>query len=313
MNATAPFLARLGTLADPSRGRILRLLDAHELSVSELCGAVQLPQSTVSRHLKVLGEEGWVVSRSDGPSRFYRLAPRLDRASRSLWALVRAELAADPEGAQDEVRARQQLEQRRVRSREFFSTVAGQWDALRDELLGARAGLIGLLGLLQEDLVVGDLGCGTGAVSAELAPFVSRVIAVDASKAMLAAARRRLGDRTNVELRAGELEALPLTDGELDAAVMSLVLPYLPEPGAALAEAHRVLKPGGRLLIVDMMAHGRSEYRERLGHVWQGFDEGQLRAWLEGVGFDGVRWTALPPDPHVRGPVLFAAAAMRAV
>src|SRR5690606_10808799 len=141
-------------------------------------------------------------------------------------------------------RATQVLSERRTRSQEFFSSAAGQWDALRAELFGAHAGLAGLLALMDDDLVIGDLGCGTGAVSAELAPYAGRVIAVDESRAMLSAARRRLHDCDNVELRSGALEALPIEDGELDAAVMSLVLHYVPEPVAVLSEARRALKPG---------------------------------------------------------------------
>ncbi|HSJ26172.1 MAG TPA: metalloregulator ArsR/SmtB family transcription factor [Longimicrobiales bacterium] len=302
---------RLGSLADSTRTRLLLLLARHELSVGELCGAVQLPQSTVSRHLKVLGDEGWLATRAEGPSRFYRLSPRLDEAARRLWQVVRQELAGRPESAQDEARAQQVLQQRRTRSREFFSTAAGQWDAVRAELFGARGGLAGLLALLGDDLVIGDLGCGTGAVSSELAPFAGRVIAVDESKAMLSAARRRLQPFANVELRTGSLESLPVEPGELDAALISLVLHYVPEPARALAEAHRALRPGGRLVVVDMQEHGRAEYREQYGHVWQGFGEAQVRGWLEEAGFTGVRWHGLAPDPSAKGPVLFAASAAR--
>jgi ubiquinone/menaquinone biosynthesis C-methylase UbiE/DNA-binding transcriptional ArsR family regulator len=302
---------RLGSLADATRTRLLLLLARHELSVSELCGAVQLPQSTVSRHLKVLADEGWLATRAEGPSRYYRLAPRLDAAARRLWQVVQAEVAAGPEAAQDEARARDLLARRRSRSQEFFTSVAGQWDAVRAELFGAGAGLAGLLALLDEDWVVGDLGCGTGVVAAELAPFVGRVVAVDESRAMLAAARRRLAGQGNVELRAGELEALPVADGELDAAVLSLVLHYLPEPVRALAEAARALRPGGRLVVVDMAAHGRAEYTERLGHVWQGFTEAQLRGWLEEAGYARVTWRALPSQPGAKGPLLFVAGARR--
>jgi SAM-dependent methyltransferase len=270
-----------------------------------------LPQSTVSRHLKVLGDEGWLSTRSEGPSRFYRLTPRLDGTARRLWGVVRDELAGRPESAQDEARAQQALQARRARSQEFFTTAAGQWDAVRAELFGARGGLAGLLGFLADDLVVGDLGCGTGAVTAELAPFAGRVVAVDGSKAMLSAARRRLQPLENVELRHGALESLPVEGDALDAALMSLVLHYVPEPALALAEAHRVLRPGGRLVVVDMMEHGRGEYREQYGHVWQGFGEAQVRGWLEEAGFAGVRWHGLAPDPSAKGPVLFAASAVK--
>src|SRR5690606_18961602 len=113
--------------------------------------------------------------------------------------------------------------------------------------------------------------CGTGPVSAALAPFVARVIAVDNSTAMLAAARRRLAGAGNVELRRGDLEALPIEDADLDAATLTLVLPYLPEPERALAEVARVLRPGGRVLVTDVLPHDREQYRQQLGHQWLGF------------------------------------------
>jgi SAM-dependent methyltransferase len=304
---------RLGSLADGTRTRLLLLLDRCELSVGELCAAVQLPQSTVSRHLKVLGDEGWLATRSEGPSRYYRLSARLDDGAQRLWEVVRGELAGRPESAQDEARARDAVARRRSRSQEFFSTAAGQWDALRAELFGARAGLGGLLALLPDDLVVGDLGCGTGLVSYELAPYAGRVIAVDESQEMLSAARRRLADHVHVEVRAGTLEALPIPEGALDAAVLSLVLHYVVDPARALAEAERVLRPGGRLVVVDMVAHGRAEYREQMGHAWQGFEESQLRGWLEDAGFTGVRWRALAPDAQAKGPLLFAASGTKRV
>ena len=307
MNQTHPEIhARLGSLADAARTRLLLLLSHHELSVGELCAAVQLPQSTVSRHLKVLLDEGWVVTRAEGPSRYYRLA-RLDATAKRLWQVVRDDLADSPESAQDEARAQQALSQRRTRSQEFFTTAAGQWDALRAELFGAHAGFAGLLALLDERWIVGDLGCGTGTVSATLAPHVARVIAVDESRPMLTAARHRVAQHDNVELRAGKLESLPIADASLDAAVLSLVLHYVGEPIAALSEARRVLKPGAKLIVVDMMAHGRAEYREQMGHVWQGFTREQMVAWLEEAGLTRVRWTPLPPEADVRGPVLFVA------
>jgi ubiquinone/menaquinone biosynthesis C-methylase UbiE len=300
----------LSAVADPIRSRLLLLLDRHELTVGELCMATRLPQSTVSRHLKVLSDEGWVDVRADGASRYYRMSV-LDDSARQLWTAVQVQVATAVESAEDEARAQEALGARRSRSQEFFASAAGQWDSMRRELFGARFELGALIDLLEESWIVGDLGCGTGQLAATVAPVVSRVIAIDESPEMLEAARRRLGDTANVDLRAGSLEALPIEDGTLDAAVMMLVLHHLAEPVRALREAARVLRPGGRLLVVDMAAHTREEYRERMGHVWLGFPAEQLERWFTDAGFRAVRVRRLPLDPDARGPLLQAASGRR--
>jgi ubiquinone/menaquinone biosynthesis C-methylase UbiE/DNA-binding transcriptional ArsR family regulator len=309
--ADVTILDRLTALADSTRSRLLLLLDRQELTVSELCQVLQLPQSTVSRHLKLLSDDGWVVARADGTSRRYTAAPSLDPAAKRLWQLVRGQVAEDVTAEQDAERLRSVLAERRTRSEEFFSTSAGQWDALRSELFGQRAELVALPGLLEDDWVVGDLGCGTGQLTASLAPYVGRVIAVDRSRAMLAAARARLPELANVDLRQGELESLPIGDAELDAAVLFLVLHYLAEPVRAMAEARRVLKPGGRLLVVDMTPHAREEYRQTMGHLWQGFSNEQVTGWLAEAELEGVRYRILPADPRAKGPALFSVTARR--
>ena len=302
---------RLSALADATRSRLLLVLEQHELTVGELCAVVQLPQSTVSRHLKTLGSEGWVVSRAEGTSRQYRIVQPLEAPARRLWQVVREQISEGEPAARDSQRLRTVLADRRLKSEEFFSSAAGQWDALRSELFGRRADLTALLGLIDERWTVGDLGCGTGQMTEALAPFVHRVVAVDASRAMLAAARKRLAHTPNVELRHGELESLPIDDGELDAAVLFLVLHYVVDPAAVLAEVRRVLAPGGRLLVVDMMPHEREEYRQQMGHLWQGFSNEQLAAWLRDAGFGVTHYRQLPADPQAKGPLLFAATAKK--
>ncbi|HEX9939940.1 MAG TPA: metalloregulator ArsR/SmtB family transcription factor [Longimicrobium sp.] len=310
MNTLAPpqIFERMSALADSTRSRLLMVLERQELTVGELCAVLQLPQSTVSRHLKTLSDEAWVTSRAEGTSRRYRMSgDRLEPAARRLWTLVREQVSTLPWADQDTQRLRSVLAQRSTRSQEFFSTAAGQWDRLREELFGRRADLLGLLGLMDPAWTVGDLGAGTGQVSASLAPFVRRVVAVDSSAAMLGSARARLAGVDNVELRAGELEALPVDDGELDAALLFLVLHYVAEPAAALAEARRALKPGGVLLVVDMAPHDRDDYRQAMGHVWLGFGAEQLEGWMRGAGLGAVRYVPLPADPAAKGPTLFAA------
>jgi ArsR family transcriptional regulator len=128
---------------------------------------------------------------------------------------------------------------------------------------------------------------------------------------MLQAARRRLRDLPNVQVRRGELEALPIADAELDAATLLLVLHHLPDPAAALAETRRVLKPGGRVVIADMLPHDHEEYRAQMGHVWLGFADDQLRRLLGAAGFDGIRIVPMPPAPESKGPALFVATGRR--
>jgi ArsR family transcriptional regulator len=181
---------------------------------------------------------------------------------------------------------------------------------MRLELFGRRAD-VALLGLLDESWTVADLGCGTGAVAQALAPFVRQVIAVDESSAMLGAARKRLHGAGNVDLRNGRLEALPLADGEVDVALLFLVLHYAAEPAKVIAEAVRVLRPGGRLLVLDMMPHDRQDLKQTMGHLWQGFDSKTLGGWMESAGLEGFRYNPLPADTEAKGPLLFAAVAKR--
>jgi SAM-dependent methyltransferase len=307
-----PFFDRLSALADPTRSRLLLLLDRHELTVGELCSALQLPQSTVSRHLKTLADEGWVTARAEGTSRRYAMpGSALEPGARRLWHLVRDQVGTMPSARHDLSRAEQVLLERRSTSQAFFTTRAGQWDKVRAELYGSRADLTPFAALLDPGWVVGDLGCGTGQTTASLAPYVGRVVAVDESSAMLSAARRRLADRENVELRSGRLEDLPVEDGELDAAILSLVLHFVVDPAAVFAESARALRPGGRLLVVDMVPHEREEYRVTMGHLWLGFESAQIGGWLEAAGFTDVRIVPLPPDPQAKGPGVFTARAVR--
>jgi ArsR family transcriptional regulator len=291
---------------------MLLLLDHHELTVTELCAVLQLPQSTVSRHLKTLLDADWVTSRREATSRYYTLL--LDGRGpsvRRLWTLLREQVGGSAAADQDARRLKAVLGRRQSKSREFFASAAGQWDKLRDELFGSASHLQALPGLLEPAWAVGDLGTGTGQVAAALAPFVRQVVAVDRSGEMLQAARRRLRDFANVEVRRGDLESLPLGNAELDAATLLLVLHHLPGPAEALREAARVLRPGGRLLICDMLPHAHEEYRREMGHVWLGFGEEQMSGMLRAAGFTGVRIVPLASNTAAKGPALFVASARR--
>jgi len=307
--ATTPaILDHLSALADTTRSRILLLLDRHELTVTELCSVMQLPQSTVSRHLKALADSAWVGGRAEGTSNLYAMTrDELDPAARRLWALVREQVGSSAAAVQDQRRLQIAIAERRAKSQEFFSSSAGQWDRVRDDLFGDRFHLAALAAFADSRWTIGDLGCGTGQVTAALAPFVARVIAVDASAAMLQAAKRRLQGLDNIELRRGELELLPIDNGLLDAATLMLVLHHVPDTSRALGEAARVIKPGGRLLLVDMLPHDRDSYRQQMGHVWLGFSDEHVRRMLTTAGFEDIRVVPLPPDARAKGPGVFVA------
>jgi ArsR family transcriptional regulator len=301
----------MGSLADPTRLRLLRLLDREELSVQELCEVLRLPQSTVSRHLKTLSDQGWLGSRRHGTQSFYRLAEPLDGGARRLWKVARAETDAWAASEQDDLRLEARLRARREGAQGFFAGAAGDWDKLRAELYGDAFTRAALLALLPAEWTVADLGCGTGALTSELAGVVSRVVAVDQSAAMLRAARRRCEGQPNVELHRAALESLPLADRSCDAALALLALGWVAALEPVLAEAARVLKPGGRLVIVDHARHADEEFLRRFGQSHPGFEPAPLLAALARAGLVDPTFRPIPPAPGAKGPALFVATARR--
>ncbi len=305
----------LAALGEPIRLRVLRLLEREELSVGELGRIVQLPQSTMSRHLKVLAEAGWTSRRSEGTATFYRLVlDDLPTHVRPLWMAIRDQLGntgPTAELAEDDRRLASVLGERREDSQSFFGRVAEKWDGYRNELFGSGFTGAALLSLLPPDLVIADLGCGTGNAAELLAPHARQVIAVDQSRPMLQAAQRRLRAATNVAFVEAAIESLPLPSGSVDAAVAILVLHHVDQPELALREVARVLRPGGMAVIVDMVAHERTEYRQKMGHRWLGFSEQAATGLLAGAGLKSVRFRHLASDTDARGPGLFVATGRR--
>lgn len=297
----------LEALAEPVRLRLVRILEGHELAVGEIVKVLQLPQSTVSRHLKVLSEAGLLAKRTAGTAALYRVVlDDLAMPVRALWMAVRDQV----DGSEDGRRLKAVLAERRLDSQAFFGRVAGEWDDLRARLFGADFTAKALLAMLPSNWVVADLGCGTGNVTELLAPHVERVVAVDLSQPMLDAAKLRLKEAGNVQFAAGSLDKLPLKDRSVDAAVCVLVLHHLSEPAKALGEMKRVLRAdrgGGLALIVDMVEHDRQEYRHTMGHSHLGFSAAAMETMLKQAGFDGVRVAVLPSDPEGKGPGLFVA------
>jgi len=306
------FVGRVEALADPTRLRLLRLLERHELGVTEMCEVLQLPQSTVSRHLKQLVDQSWLANRRRGTSNLYRLEPNLAPSAHKLWKTAREEVAVWPSTNQDERRLSHHLDERRNTSRSFFAGAAASWDAMRTQLYGGRFASLVPFALLPSSWCVADLGCGTGALCAELSPFVERVIGVDQSPAMLSAARRRLEGRANVELREGLLEALPIDEGACDAALLILTLTYVADPAAVLQELARILRPGGHAVIVDLLPHDREDFRRELGQQASGFGDSELGDLLHTAGLSCLRIQPIAPEPQAKGPALFIASCAKA-
>ena len=278
------------TLGDPTRVRILRLLEHEELAVQELMEVLGMAQSRVSRHLGILREAGLLKDRRDGTYVLYAFACPEEGPWREAWDLSLRTLADDPASERDRAALHRVIEARVHRSRNFFDAVGPEWDSLRkvwgDDLLRARA--IGRL--VPRDFTVVDVGTGTGTLALELAEAGVSVIAVDHSQTMIDATRAKLAGAgaERVELRQGEASALPLADAEADAALAHLVLQYLSEPAQAITEMARVVKPGGRVILVDFVAHDRAWMRAELGVVSMGFEPEAICNWLEAAGLREV-------------------------
>ena len=309
-------LARMGSLADPIRLRLLRLLERQELGVVELCDVLQLPQSTVSRHLKILADQGWLGQRRRGTARLYgMILDELDPDARDLWVVARDQTAGWATASQDALRLQRVLSERPADDggSAFFAGRSGEWDRLRAEFYGASFLAPALAALLPSTYTVADLGCGTGGLSADLAPHVGRVVGVDASADMLAAAAGRCAALDNVDLHRGDLADLPLDDAVADAAVMVLALSYVDDPAAALTEMSRVLKPGGKAVVVDLLPHDRDDLRRQMGQRRNGFDPADLSEMLADAGLADAAIRPLPPEPGAKGSALFLATASRRV
>jgi ArsR family transcriptional regulator len=302
------------TLADPTRIRILALLEAEELAVQDLMDVLGMPQSRVSRHLGILREAGLLRDRRDGTFVYYRFLPPENEAWRDAWALVRRARREDPTRGRDQLALARVIEARASRTRAWFDSVGPEWDALRkafnDDVLRAHA----IARLVPPGLRVADVGTGTGILAIELARLGLRVIAIDHSDAMLEAARRKLEAEavTGVELRRGEIAALPLRDAEVDAALAHMVLHYLPSPADGIREMARVVQPEGRIVVVDFVSHELDWMRQELGVLWLGFDLEDVRRWLLDAGLADVRIDAIATSARGRDlPAAFIASARK--
>jgi ArsR family transcriptional regulator len=277
--------------SDPTRIRILALLEREELAVQEIMEVLGMAQSRVSRHLAILREAGLLEDRRDGTYAFYRFAPPQKAPWRDTWALVVENLRGDATAERDAAALSRVMESRSERTRSFFDSVGPEWDALRkvfnDDALRAQA----VSRLLDPNLVVADIGTGTGILAIELARLGVRVIGIDHSSRMLDAARAKAAAEAGlqIEFRHGEASALPFSDGEVDAVFAHMVLHYLPSPSDAIAEMARVVKPGGTVVTVDFVPHQHEWMREELGVSWLGFSAEEVAGWFRAVGLVDFR------------------------
>ncbi|MCP5045375.1 MAG: metalloregulator ArsR/SmtB family transcription factor [bacterium] len=319
MPATADELQKVfKTLSDPTRIRILRLLEREQLVVHELMEVLGMAQSRVSRHLAILREAGLVVDRRDRTFVSYRMQPPKEPWWRDAWKLVRENLDGDSTAERDDAALARVIAGRGESSRSFFDIVGPEWDALRkvfnDDLVRARA----MTRLIDPEQKVADIGTGTGILAIELARLGVSVIGVDSSARMLDAARQNLAadefalDQL-IEFRQGDVHDLPLEDHEVDATFAHMVLQYLANPADAVAEMHRIVRPGGSIIVVDFVRHDLDWMREELGVQSLGFEIDQVRSWYDSLAMTDISIHTQDPATRVRDlPSTFIAAARRA-
>lgn len=271
-------------VSDKTRLRLLYVLRQYELNVNEIVLVVDMIQSGVSRHLKILLESGLLTSRRDG-SFIYYSAAKTD-AVHALISLVDQNFEKKEVIGQDLEKAREMIKIRQNRTKRFFKTVAPQWDRLKKEVIGQ----FDLNSIIKNKIVfhgnIADLGCGTGELIESLSQdSIHTLIGVDSSPEMLDQARSRLSGKDNAELRLGELEHLPMKNKEIDTAVMNMVLHHISQPELPIAEVYRVLKPGGMFVLSDFEKHDQEKINKIMGGSWFGFEKEKINTWLKEAGF----------------------------
>lgn len=275
-------------LGDDVRLRLLRVLAREQLNVKELTAILGIAQSGVSRHLGLLRKSGLVEERREGGYAYYSLRPQTDPVLHGVWQALEPQLTAepaDPELRADESRLHEVL---RLRKEDFLAHGSGSGQLVpgRSWAAWSRA-----LGHLLPPLVVVDAGCGEGYLTVEAAAWAARVIAVDRSREMLRRARQLARKRQldNITWKVGEIEALPLETDSADVVLLSQALHHAAHPAQAVADAARVVRPGGRVLVLDLRAHDQEWVRSRLGDQWLGFSDERLDSLLCQAGLVEVR------------------------
>ena len=280
------FVRTLKALADPLRLRILAAVAEEELTVGEVQEVVDSVQSSVSRNLAILRQAGFVQDRKKGTSVYFSARPEMPAPARDLFGSLRARLADIPERKTDQARLEATRRRRLQRSRDYFESVAGDWEHIRKSYFDDRVASLAIEKLLPRDLVLADIGCGTGSLTFELARFAKKVIGVDLSQHMLRRARSAAHERRlqNVEFRQGDALNLPLDSHRSDAAFCVMMLHFLAAPERAIVELCRITRPGGSVILVDLVGHEQQWMREQMAHRWLGFDRASVQGWFRDAG-----------------------------
>jgi ArsR family transcriptional regulator len=286
-------MAALRALSDPTRVRLLAVLTDEELTVAELVRVVDVPQPRVSTHLARLKEAGLALDRGSGQHRFYRIADgSMSQAARSAWEAVRSQLEGDPQVERDRQRRTAVLAARKG-GQSWIDRVAGSLD--RHYSPGRTWESLARALVLATDLGdVADLGAGDGAIAELLAPSAKSIYGLDKSARMVEAGRERLrrAQLSHVKLEQGDMHHVPLADATVDFVLLQQSLQYAEDPQRVLAEASRILRPGGRGLVVTLAAHKHDEVRSGYGHVHLGFRPAQLSRFAERAGLEVVHTTS---------------------
>jgi len=272
-------------LSDKTRLRLLIVLQQYELNVNEIVLVVDMIQSGVSRHLKILLESGLLTSRKDGSFIYYSAAK--NSVVKTIVSMVDQSGEKEAIAQKDLEKSQEMIKIRQNRTKRFFKTVAPQWDRLKKEVLGDfdLNAMIKKQGPFHGN--ISDLGCGTGELIEILSKESSqKLIGIDSSPEMLEQARLRFSGTGNAELRLGELEHLPMKNQEIDTAVMNMVLHHISQPERPIAEVYRVLKPGGLFILSDFEKHDQEKIKQIIGGSWLGFEKEKITNWLKNNGFN---------------------------
>jgi ubiquinone/menaquinone biosynthesis C-methylase UbiE len=280
------FVRTLKALADPMRLRVLAAVTEEELTVGEVQEVVDSVQSSVSRNLAILRDAGFVQDRKEGTNVYFSARQDMPEPARELFASLQARLPELPEAEGDRARLEECRRRRRHRSQAYFESVAGDWERIRKSYFDDRVASLAIEKLLPRNLVVADIGCGTGSLTFELARFAEKVIGVDLSPQMLRRARNLAKETQlhNVEFRRGDALNLPLESRSVDAVFCVMVLHFLADPQRAVSEFCRVTRAGGAVIIVDLVKHNQQWMRQQMAHHWLGFERNGVEAWFRDGG-----------------------------